>query len=152
MLGCMFSFEACTKNVQEKATKLLRFYWMLMDMFLPKFDIFQDTVAPNCFKSYTNSWWPDFFLKKVLSDVRSEIHLVRRNIVSTGHRQNWQKRVETMRTVCKFRSSRLAFLNFWKVFRKTSVVGFCFHETAKWRPAILLKKYSATVFLLGICS
>ena len=27
---------------------------MLKDMCLPKFDIYQGTVAPNCFKSYTN--------------------------------------------------------------------------------------------------
>ena len=36
------------------------FYWILMDMWLPKFDIYQDTVAPNCFKSHTNFWCPDF--------------------------------------------------------------------------------------------
>ena len=34
--------------------------------------------------SYKNSWCPHFFQEKVLSDVRSEIHLVWRNIVSTG--------------------------------------------------------------------
>ena len=44
----------------------------------------QDTVAPNCFKSYTNSWWPNLFQENVLSDFRFEIHLVRRNIISTG--------------------------------------------------------------------
>ena len=62
-----FSFEAYAKNVREKATKcslkLLRFYWMLMDMCLPTFDIDQDTVVPNCFKSHTNSWYPEFFQK-----------------------------------------------------------------------------------------
>ena len=64
--------------------KLLRFFCMLMDMNLPKFDIYQGTGATNCFKSHTNSWCPHFFQEKVLSDVRSEIHLVWRNIVSTG--------------------------------------------------------------------
>ena len=48
---------------------------MLMDMWSPKFDVYQGTVAPNCFKSHTNS-------QKVFSDVRSEIHFVRSNIVS----------------------------------------------------------------------
>ena len=43
------------------------------------------SIAPNCFKSYTNSWSPDFFKKKkVSSDVWSEIHLVQHNIASTG--------------------------------------------------------------------
>ena len=35
--------------------KIKRFYWMLMDMCLPKFDIYKGTVAPNYFISYTNS-------------------------------------------------------------------------------------------------
>ena len=56
---------------------------MLMTMCLPKFDIHQGTVAPNCFKNHSISPCPDFFQKKVLSDVRSEIHIVRYNIVST---------------------------------------------------------------------
>ena len=64
--------------------KLLRLYRMLMDICLPKFDIYQGKVAPNCFKSYTNSWFPDFFFQKKLSDVRFDIHLVWRNTVSTG--------------------------------------------------------------------
>ena len=37
---------------------------MLMDMCLPKFDIYQGTVAPNCFKNHTNSRCPDFFSRK----------------------------------------------------------------------------------------
>ena len=37
---------------------------MLIDMCLPKFNIYQDTVAPNCFNSHTDSWYPDIFLKK----------------------------------------------------------------------------------------
>ena len=55
-----------------------------MDMCLPKFDIYQGKVAPNYFKSHTNSWCPDFFQKKSLPDVRSDIRLAQRNIVSTG--------------------------------------------------------------------
>ena len=51
-----------------------------MNMYLPKFDIYDSKVAP---KSHTNSWCPDLFRKKFLSDVRSEINLVRRDIVST---------------------------------------------------------------------
>ena len=34
-----------------------------MDICLPKFDIYQGTVAPNCFRSRPN-WCPDFFQKK----------------------------------------------------------------------------------------
>ena len=34
--------------------------------------------------SNKNSWCPDFLKEKALSDVRSEIHLVWRNIVCTG--------------------------------------------------------------------
>ena len=52
------------------------FHWMLMYMCLPKFDIYQRTVAPNCFKSHKTR-------KKKLSDDRSKIHFVRRNIIST---------------------------------------------------------------------
>ena len=66
------------KNVREKATNL-----MLMDMCLPKFDIYQGKIALNCLKSHTNSRCPEFS-QNVLSEVWSEIHFVRRNIVSTG--------------------------------------------------------------------
>ena len=48
---------------------------MLMDMSLLKFDIYQGTGAPNCFKNHKNSWCPHFFKEKVFSDVRPEIHL-----------------------------------------------------------------------------
>ena len=55
MLGCSFSCKACTKNVQEKATKCsLKAAEVLLDadgQCLPKFDIYQGAVAPNCFKS-----------------------------------------------------------------------------------------------------
>ena len=57
---------------------------MLMNICLPNFDIYQDTVAPNCFKSHTNLDVLIFYKSTFLSDVRSEIRLVRRNIVSTG--------------------------------------------------------------------
>ena len=53
-------------------------------MCLPKLDIYQGTGAPNFLKSHTNSWCPDFFQKKGLSGVQSEIHVIRCNIVSTG--------------------------------------------------------------------
>ena len=56
---------------------------MMLDMSLPKFDIYQGTRAINRFKNHTNSWRAHFFQGKVLSDVRSEIHLTWRNIVST---------------------------------------------------------------------
>ena len=56
-----------------------------MDMSSPKFDIYKGTVAPNCFKKHLNSRCPDFLQKKKsLSNVRSEIYIVQRNIVSTG--------------------------------------------------------------------
>ena len=42
------------------------------------------TVASNRFKSHRNAWCPYFFSKNALSDVWSEIHLARHNIVSTG--------------------------------------------------------------------
>ena len=46
-------------------------------------DIYQGIVAQNGFKSHTNFFF--FLLKKKLSDeVRSEIPLVLRNMVSTG--------------------------------------------------------------------
>ena len=57
---------------------------MLIGMWLTKFDIYQSEVAPNCLISHTNFWCPDFFQKEFLSDVRTEIHLIRSNIVSTG--------------------------------------------------------------------
>ena len=55
---------------------------MLIDVCLPTSDIYQSTIAPNCFKSHTNYWCPDF-IQKILPDVRFETHLVRRNIFST---------------------------------------------------------------------
>ena len=56
-----------------------------MDLCLPTFDIYQGTVAPNCILRATQTLnILIFFQKKVLPDARSESHLVRRNIVSTG--------------------------------------------------------------------
>ena len=71
--------------------KLLRFCWMPKNLCfsnilgLPTFDIYQEVISPNCFKNRKNSSCPDFFQKKLFLDVRSEIHFVRRNMVSTGH-------------------------------------------------------------------
>ena len=49
---------------------------MVMGMCLPKFDNHQGTGITIFFKSHTNTSSPHFFQEKVLSDVRSEIHLV----------------------------------------------------------------------------
>ena len=60
-----------------------------MGMCLPRFDIYQGKVVLNCFKNHTHSFdLLIFFKKKVLSDVRSHFHLVRRNIVSK-ERSDW---------------------------------------------------------------
>ena len=72
------------KRMRLSALYILRFYWMLMDMYLPKFDINKGTKAPSCFMSHTNSWYPDLFFFLILPDVRFEVHLVRRNIVFIG--------------------------------------------------------------------
>ena len=48
---------------------------MLMDICLPEFDIYQGKVAPNSFKSFTNSWCPDFFQKILLAWTRG-IYLI----------------------------------------------------------------------------
>ena len=54
---------------------LKRSFWMLVDICLSKFDIYQGTVASNSFKSHTNFWCLDFFvmsgLKFTLSDATS---------------------------------------------------------------------------------
>ena len=54
---------------------------MLLDVCLPTFDIYQSTIAPNCFKSHANYGCPDF-IQNFLADVRFETQLVRRNIFS----------------------------------------------------------------------
>ena len=48
------------KNVRERGRisallRPLRFYCMLMDMVLSKFNIYESPVAPNCFKTHKNS-------------------------------------------------------------------------------------------------
>ena len=46
---------------------------MLIDVCLPKFDIYQSTVPPNCFKSHAKYLCPDFFQKKffcLMSDLK----------------------------------------------------------------------------------
>ena len=57
--GYRFSLKAYAKNVSEKDTKYslktTEVYWMLMNMCLPEFDIYQRTVVPNCFRRCTNS-------------------------------------------------------------------------------------------------
>ena len=59
MLGCRSSDKAYTKDVREKATKCsLKTNEVLLDAdghVLTKFDIYQGTVALNCFKSHKNS-------------------------------------------------------------------------------------------------
>ena len=94
MLGCRFSFNAYAKNVREQATKCslkttgsIGCWWTctyLNFLDLRKFDIYQVTVAPNCFKRQTNSWCPTFFKKQNLSYAWSKNHLVRGNIVFAG--------------------------------------------------------------------
>ena len=52
ILGHRFIFKAYVKNVREKTTKCsLKTDEVLLDA-VPKFDIYQSTVAPNCFKSH----------------------------------------------------------------------------------------------------
>ena len=68
MLSYSFSFEAYAKNVTKCYLETTEVLLMLMSMCLPTFDI--DVLI--------------FVFKKVLLDVWSEMHLVRRNIVSTG--------------------------------------------------------------------
>ena len=92
MLSHRFSFEAHAKNLWEKASKCswntINITKILLDTdghVLSKFDIYQGKVVPNCFKGHAKSWCPQFFQEKSFaSDIRSEIHLVRHNIVSTG--------------------------------------------------------------------
>ena len=55
---------------------------MLMNIFLPKFDIYQSIVS-QLFSEPQTLLCSDFFQKTVLPDVRSEILLARRNTVST---------------------------------------------------------------------
>ena len=54
---------------------------MLMDMYLPKFDIYQGTVAPNFLRATpTLDALTVDFQKKLLPDVWFEIFFVRRNV------------------------------------------------------------------------
>ena len=72
---------------------------MVMVKCLPKFNISQSMVAPNCFRSHKKLLMPWFLSKKKKSDVQSEIHLVQSNIstrqsaralkkVSSGFKEN----------------------------------------------------------------
>ena len=77
ILAFRFTFNAYAKNVREKTTKCsLKTAEVLLDalsMSWPKFDIYQSTVAPNWFKSHTNSWYHDFFQNKfgLMSDLKN---------------------------------------------------------------------------------
>ena len=53
-------------------------------MCLSNVDVHQGTVACNCFSSRKNSSCPDFFIKNILSNTRSEFNIVRRNTISIG--------------------------------------------------------------------
>ena len=56
-LECRLSVEAYAKNIREKVSKCsLKFTAVLLDTdgyMLTLFDIYQGTVGPNYFKSYT---------------------------------------------------------------------------------------------------
>ena len=44
---------------------------MLLDIWLPNFDIYEGKADPKYFKSHRNSWCPDFFQKNILmSDLK----------------------------------------------------------------------------------
>ena len=88
------------KNVRKKTTKCsLKTAEDLLDTdgHLLKFDIYQSTVAQNCLKRQKNFLCFDFLQKKKkkkkLSDVKFEIHLARRKIVSTGQSVQALKRI-----------------------------------------------------------
>ena len=54
ILGYRFIFKAYVKKVREKTTKCsLKTAEVWLDA-VRKFDIYQSTVAPNCFKSHTS--------------------------------------------------------------------------------------------------
>ena len=79
LLGTATRLKTWEKRLRERGTKCslktTEVYWMFKEMCLPRFYIYQVTVTPNCLKSHTNSWCPDFFPKKVLSDVRMKFTL-----------------------------------------------------------------------------
>ena len=69
MLGFRFSTKSYTeRRLKEKTNKhflkTTEVLLKLMDMCLPNFDTYQGTVAPNLFKSYANSRYPDFCQNK----------------------------------------------------------------------------------------
>ena len=55
---------------------------MLMNIRMPKFDICQSIVAPNCFTSHANSCCSDFFQKKICLTSDLKFTFFRHNIVS----------------------------------------------------------------------
>ena len=82
MLGCRFTFEAHAKTVIGKVTKcslkpaddMMTCAYLWLIFIKTSLKLFQEP------QKLLISW----FFFKILSDVRSEIHLVRLNIVSTG--------------------------------------------------------------------
>ena len=75
MLGCRFSFESYAKIVREKATKCslkaTEILWMLIDICLPKFDLYQGTVALDVLIFFKKEFCLVSGLKFTLSDVPS---------------------------------------------------------------------------------
>ena len=74
------SLNSTKRKTSKSYLKLLRFFWMLMDMSLRELDIYQGTGATNCFKSHISSscshffkkkFWLIFGLKFTLADVKS---------------------------------------------------------------------------------
>ena len=95
ILGCRLNVEAYEKNVREKTTKCsLKTIEILLNAdehVLTWVWVYQGTVAPNYFKSYTNSWCHDSLQKSFFSDVQSEIHFFWCDIVSTGQSVSAEK-------------------------------------------------------------
>ena len=81
MFKFRLSFEAYTKNIREKAAKCsLKTTEVLLDAMnvcLTKFDIYHRLKQAQTLDVH-------FLMSKFFSNVQFEIHLVRRNIISTG--------------------------------------------------------------------
>ena len=85
-LGCRFSFEVYANIFRQKATKCsLKNVEVLLDAVRHVLSlIFFRVQYLQIVLRTTKTLDALTFFKKRLSDVRSEIHLVRRNIASTG--------------------------------------------------------------------
>ena len=101
---------------------------MLMDICLPKFDIYQGTVTQVVLRA-AKTLEILFSFKKILSDVRSEIHLVRRNIVSTGESVQALKKIIFGLTVGDC-FQVVIFLKYWTNFGSFQVI---------WKTVIFVK-------------